>query len=64
MASQMFGWELNYKLVEKDITKEEDVLVALIHSYFIKFGLRCLGLGDSVSRYVVYIVEQFTSSVG
>ncbi|XP_023716810.1 proteasome inhibitor PI31 subunit isoform X2 [Cryptotermes secundus] len=47
MASAMFGWDWNYKLVENDITKKEDVLVALIHWYFIKFGFKCIGLGDS-----------------
>jgi proteasome inhibitor subunit 1 (PI31) len=52
MASAMFGWDWSYKLVENDITKKEDVLVALIHWYFIKFGFKCIGLGDSVSHGV------------
>jgi proteasome inhibitor subunit 1 (PI31) len=57
MASQMFGWELVYRLVEKDITKKEDVLVALIHWCFIKYGFKCIGLGDSVSYEVELITE-------
>jgi proteasome inhibitor subunit 1 (PI31) len=50
MANQTFGWELTYRLIENDIRKKEDILVALIHWYFIKFGFKCIGLGDSVSH--------------
>jgi proteasome inhibitor subunit 1 (PI31) len=52
MASGMFGWDWNYRLLENDITKKEDVLVALVHWYLIKFGFKCIGLGDSVSHEV------------
>jgi len=47
MASDLFGWELIYSLAERDITKKEDVLIALTHFCFIKFGLKCIGVGDS-----------------
>jgi len=50
MASDLFGWELIYRLAERDITKKEDVLIALTHFCFIKFGLKCIGVGDSVSQ--------------
>jgi proteasome inhibitor subunit 1 (PI31) len=50
MASDMFGWDLIYRLAERDITKKEDVLIALTHWCFIKFGLKCIGVGDSVSQ--------------
>ncbi|XP_069678551.1 proteasome inhibitor PI31 subunit-like [Periplaneta americana] len=49
MASLMFGWELSYKLVENEIGKKEDVLVALLHWYFVKCGFKCIGLGDNKS---------------
>jgi len=50
MASDLFGWELIYRLAERDITKKDDVLIALAHWCFIKFGLKCIGVGDSVSQ--------------
>jgi proteasome inhibitor subunit 1 (PI31) len=62
MVSAMFGWEWSYRLVEKDITKKEDVLVALLHWYFIKFGFKCIGLGDSVSNEVSLMAEPCYSS--
>ncbi|GLH14433.1 Proteasome inhibitor PI31 subunit [Gryllus bimaculatus] len=46
MASCMFGWDLIYKLAEKDINKKEDVLLLLVHWYLVKSGLKCVGLGD------------------
>ncbi|XP_067008959.1 proteasome inhibitor PI31 subunit [Anabrus simplex] len=47
MASDMFGWDLVYKLAEKDITKKEDVLVVLIHWFLLKNGFKCVGIGDN-----------------
>ncbi|PSN43741.1 Proteasome inhibitor PI31 subunit [Blattella germanica] len=47
MASNMYGWELTYKLAEKDIKKKEDVLVTLVHWYLIKHEFKCVGIGDS-----------------
>ncbi|XP_075225051.1 proteasome inhibitor PI31 subunit-like [Lycorma delicatula] len=40
-------WELVYKTVEKDLKKEEDVLVAFIHLVLINNNYRSIGLGDS-----------------
>lgn len=53
MASDLgniFGFELLYKSVENQLNKKEDVLIALVHWYFVKTGFRCLGTGDSVTQ--------------
>ena len=63
MASDLFGWELNYRLVERDITKKEDVLIALTHWCLIKFGFKCIGLGDSVSQWLEFVSKQCTPTV-
>jgi len=55
MASDLFGWELIYRLAERDIAKKEDVLIALTHWCFIKFGLKCIGVGDSVSERLEFV---------
>ncbi|KAJ9593359.1 hypothetical protein L9F63_015063 [Diploptera punctata] len=47
MATRMFGFELIYKLIENDIKKKDDVLMALIHWYLINYGFKCVGLGES-----------------
>jgi hypothetical protein len=57
MACGLFGWELIYRLVERDITKKEDVLIALTHWCCIKFGFKCIGLGDSVSHWLEFTTE-------
>ncbi|XP_012259462.2 proteasome inhibitor PI31 subunit [Athalia rosae] len=52
MASEIcdiFGYELLYKLVEKQIKKKDDVLITLVHWYLIKSGFRCIGTGDAKS---------------
>lgn len=45
----LVGWDLLYKLAEKAIKTECDVLIAIIHWFLIKnAGFRCLGIGDQV----------------
>ncbi|CAB3241082.1 unnamed protein product [Arctia plantaginis] len=47
MASDpLFGWDLTYKIVEKDIKRKADVIVAFIHWNLSKRGFRSIGIGD------------------
>ncbi|XP_055325227.1 proteasome inhibitor PI31 subunit-like [Sitodiplosis mosellana] len=46
-VTEMVGWELLYKHIEKDIKTETDIIVAITHWYLInQAGFRCLGTGD------------------
>lgn len=45
--SQLFGWDLLYGSVEKDVKCNQDVLVCLTHLVLISNGFKCIGLGDS-----------------
>ena len=49
MADELFGWDLTYRLIEKELTKKEDLLIAFTHWFIIKNGFSCIGNGDSVS---------------
>lgn len=50
-VAEMVGWELLYKLIEKDLKTESDLIVAITHWYLInQAGFRCLGTGDEVSK--------------
>lgn len=49
MADDLFGWDLTYRLIENDLKKKEDLLIALTHWFIIKNGFSCIGNGDSVS---------------
>ncbi|XP_026319953.1 proteasome inhibitor PI31 subunit [Hyposmocoma kahamanoa] len=42
----MFGWDLTFRTVEKDIKRKSDVLVAFIHWNLMKRGFRSIGVGD------------------
>ncbi|XP_049883187.1 proteasome inhibitor PI31 subunit isoform X2 [Pectinophora gossypiella] len=42
----MFGWDLTFKTVEKDIKRNSDVLVSFIHWNLTKRGFRTIGIGD------------------
>ncbi|XP_013183925.1 proteasome inhibitor PI31 subunit [Amyelois transitella] len=45
-ADPLYGWDLTYKTVEKDIKKKSDVLVTFIHWNLTKRGFRTIGIGD------------------
>ncbi|XP_066154146.1 proteasome inhibitor PI31 subunit [Euwallacea fornicatus] len=47
MASSLFGWDLLYGNVEKDIKNNQDVLVCLTHLVLVSNGFKCIGLGES-----------------
>lgn len=51
-----FGWQLIHKIIENDITKGADILIAVTHWQLCKSGLLCLGTGDDVStcKYTHY----------
>lgn len=53
--SDTFGFELFSKLHHSEIQKKEDVIILFVHWYLVKYGLRCIGVGDSVSfdRYII-----------
>lgn len=56
MASDpLFGWDLTFKTVEKDIKRKSDVIVAFIHWNLIKRGFRNIGIGEEVSSCFIYI---------
>ncbi|XP_028146543.2 proteasome inhibitor PI31 subunit [Diabrotica virgifera virgifera] len=47
MAQSLFGWDLLYSSVEKDIQNNQDILVCLTHLVLVSNGFRCVGLGES-----------------
>ncbi|KAJ8927191.1 hypothetical protein NQ314_020467 [Rhamnusium bicolor] len=47
MASSLFGWDLLYSSVEKDIKNNQDILVCLAHLVLVSNGFKCIGLGES-----------------
>ncbi|KAJ8984422.1 hypothetical protein NQ317_012485 [Molorchus minor] len=47
MASSLFGWDLLYSSVEKDIRNNQDILVCLTHLVLVSNGFKCIGLGES-----------------
>lgn len=47
-SDPLFGWDLTYKTVEKDIKQKSDVIVAFIHWNLMKRGFRNIGIGDEV----------------
>lgn len=61
MASDpLFGWDLTFKTVEKDIKRKSDIIVAFIHWNLIKTGFRNIGIGEEVSSYFfIYILICF-----
>lgn len=56
VIQELIGWDLLYKLIEKDIKTEADVIVAIVHWFLIKEGeFRCLGIGDQV-RFSIFVL--------
>jgi len=47
MASSLFGWDLLYASVEKNIKNNQDILVCLTHLVLVSNGFKCVGLGES-----------------
>lgn len=47
MASGLFGWDLLYSSLEKDIKNNQDILVCLTHLVLVSNGFKCIGLGES-----------------
>ncbi|XP_023023842.2 proteasome inhibitor PI31 subunit [Leptinotarsa decemlineata] len=47
MANALFGWDLLYGSVEKDIKSDQDILVCFTHLVLVSHGFRTVGLGES-----------------
>lgn len=47
MATGLFGWDLLYASIEKDIKSNQDILVCLTHLVLVSSGFKCIGLGES-----------------
>lgn len=47
--SDTFGWDLLYKVTEKQIKNTHDVLICLTHWKLIHQGFRCVGVGEDTS---------------
>lgn len=47
MSSGLFGWDLLYRSVEKEVKNNQDVLVCFVHLVLVSNGFKCIGLGDS-----------------
>lgn len=47
MSNPLFGWDLLYGSVERDIKNNQDVLVSFVHLVLVSNGFKCIGLGDS-----------------
>lgn len=63
-SNDMFGWNLLYKTIEKDLTKKSDVIVAVAHWSLVKsLGLQCLGLGEDVIFQFFYINYLYFNSL-
>lgn len=45
-ADLLFGWDLTFKTVERDIKRKSDVIIAFIHWNLTKRGFRSIGIGD------------------
>ncbi|XP_013133113.1 PREDICTED: proteasome inhibitor PI31 subunit [Papilio polytes] len=45
-ANPLFGWDLTFKTVEKDVKRKSDILIAFIHWNLTKRGFRSIGIGD------------------
>ncbi|XP_038208077.1 proteasome inhibitor PI31 subunit isoform X3 [Zerene cesonia] len=47
MASDpLFGWDLTFRTVEKDVKRKSDIIIAFIHWNLTKRGFRNIGVGD------------------
>ncbi|XP_004930028.1 proteasome inhibitor PI31 subunit [Bombyx mandarina] len=47
MASDpLFGWDLTFKTIERDIKKQSDIIIAFIHWNLTRRGFRSIGLSD------------------
>lgn len=55
-SDAMFGWDLTFRTVEKDIKRKSDILVAFIHWNLMKRGFRSIGVGDEVNISFVDVV--------
>lgn len=47
----LFGWDLTFKTVERDIKRKSDIIIAFTHWNMIKRGFRSIGIGDEVLTY-------------
>lgn len=60
-ADPLFGWDLTFKTVEKDVKRKSDILIAFIHWNLTKRGFRSIGIGDEVSNFLVRIQHFLTA---
>ncbi|KAM3967479.1 LOW QUALITY PROTEIN: proteasome inhibitor 31 kDa [Aphomia sociella] len=42
----LYGWDLTFKTIERDLKRKSDILVAFIHWNLMKRGFRSIGIGD------------------
>lgn len=62
-VTEMIGWDLLFKLIERDLKTESDLIVAITHWYLIKqAGFRCLGIGDEVSIIIAAKLYYITAA--
>lgn len=54
-TNALYGWDLLFKTVEKEVRNSADIIVAVVHWLLTKHSFRCLGIGDDVRFSVVYI---------
>lgn len=54
-TNALYGWDLLFRTVEKDVRNSADIIVAVVHWLLTKHSFRCLGIGDDVSHPVSYI---------
>ncbi|XP_022906288.2 proteasome inhibitor PI31 subunit [Onthophagus taurus] len=43
----LFGWDLLYQSIEKDVKTNQDVLVCFVHLILVSNGFKCIGIGES-----------------
>lgn len=56
-ADPLFGWDLTFKTVERDVRRKSDVIVAFIHWNLSKRGFRSIGIGDEVGTHKSLIMQ-------
>ncbi|XP_023952033.2 proteasome inhibitor PI31 subunit isoform X2 [Bicyclus anynana] len=45
-SDPLFGWDLTFKTIERDVKQKSDIVIAFIHWNLTKRGFRNIGIGD------------------
>lgn len=48
--SDIFGWDLLFKVTQQQIRNNQDVLICLVHWKLIREGFKCVGVGEDTTQ--------------